>query len=298
MYSRNIDECQTCKSKDLKEIVNLGFLPSVNDFQKTNKLEREQLFFPTKLFQCQKCKLSQLSCIVNKEILFPETYPYTSSTTRVLRENFEDLSKECRALVKLNKKSLICDIGSNDGNLLSYFLNHMRVVGITPEEIGNLAIKRGIPTIIDYFSKESCQNVINQFGKPDVITATNVFAHIDHPLKVLDEIDYLLKDNGVFIIEVHYLKSLIETNQYDTIYHEHMRYYSLQSLDYLLKTKNFRIFHAKLIKSHGGSIRIYATKNNDYSSTGQFDLLLKEEEKFFRESIDFLNYQKSVEAKR
>ena len=298
MNSRIINFCQTCNSKEFDEILNLGFLPSVNDFQSQDKPEREQLFFPTVLTKCKKCELVQLSCIVNKEILFPKSYPYTSSTTKVLRDNFDDLSSESRELLHLNKTSLVCDIGSNDGNLLSFFKDHTKVVGITPEEIGNVAIKRGIPTIIDYFSKSSCEKVIRQYGNPDLITATNVFAHIDYPLEVLDLINYLLDNKGVFAIEVHYLKSLIETNQYDTIYHEHMRYYSLKSLSYLLGLRGFKIFHAKLIPSHGGSIRVYSTKNNDYKDSGFFKKLLEEEEEYFNNAGQLSNYQFRVEDQR
>ena len=234
--SRIIQKCQICGSSQFKDILNLGYLPSVNDFQEIKNDQEEQIFFPSKLIQCQNCKLVQLSCIVDKEILFPSSYPYTSSTTRILRENFCELSQEVDELINLDKNKLVCDIGSNDGNLLSYFMEKSKVVGITPEEIGNKAIEKGIPTIIDYFNIHTSNKVIEKFGHPDVITATNVFAHIDNPNEVMENISLLLKKDGLFIIEVHYLKSLIETNQYDTIYHEHMRYYSLECLNNLLSS--------------------------------------------------------------
>ena len=184
--SKIIKRCQICNSEDTKDILNLGYLPSVNDFQEIKNDQKEQIFFPSKLIQCQNCKLVQLSCIVDKEILFPSSYPYTSSTTRILRDNFSELSQEVDELIKLDKKKLVCDIGSNDGNLLTYFLEKSKVVGITPEDIGNKAIEKGIPTIIDYFNKESCKKIIKNFGNPDVITATNVFAHIDNPNEVME----------------------------------------------------------------------------------------------------------------
>ena len=298
MNSRIINKCQTCGSDSLKKVIDLGFLPSVNDFQNIDESSKEQIFFPTIILKCDKCSLLQLSCIVDKEILFPETYPYTSSTTQVLKDNFSDLSIESRELLDLKKDNLICDIGSNDGNLLSFFKDYIRVVGITPEDIGNLAIEKGIPTIIDYFSRDSCNRLVDKYGHPDLVTATNVFAHIDNPLEVLDSISFLLNEKGTFVVEVHYLKSLIQNNQYDTIYHEHMRYYSLRSLEYLLSKKGFKGFHAKLIPSHGGSIRVYFTKSSNEIITPQYKLLLRQEDEFFNNGTIISSYQKTIDIQK
>ncbi len=296
--SRIINKCQICDSKQFKDILDLGYLPSVNDFQEIKNDQEEQIFFPSKLIQCQSCKLVQLSCIVDKEILFPSSYPYTSSTTRILRENFSQLSQEVDELITLDKTKLVCDIGSNDGNLLTYFLEKSKVVGITPEDIGNKAIAKGIPTIIDYFNKESSNKIIKNFGNPDVITATNVFAHIDNPNEVMDNISSLLKKDGLFIIEVHYLKSLIETNQYDTIYHEHMRYYSLECLNNLLSSHGFKIFNAKLISTHGGSIRVFASRSLNYKISNSFHQILENEKKFLYEENNLFSYKNIVQKQK
>ena len=296
--SRIIQKCQICGSSQFKDILNLGYLPSVNDFQEIKNDQEEQIFFPSKLIQCQNCKLVQLSCIVDKEILFPSSYPYTSSTTRILRENFCELSQEVDGLINLDKNKLVCDIGSNDGNLLSYFMEKSKVVGITPEEIGNKAIEKGIPTIIDYFSKQSSNEVIEKFGNPDVITATNVFAHIDNPNEVMENISLLLKKDGLFIIEVHYLKSLIETNQYDTIYHEHMRYYSLECLNNLLSSHGFKIFNAKLINTHGGSIRVFASRSHNYNVSESFNQILENEQKFLYKQNNLFSYKVQVQEQK
>ena len=296
--SKIIKKCQICSSRKFKDILNLGYLPSVNDFQEIEYDQEEQIFFPSKLIQCQNCKLVQLSCIVDKEILFPSSYPYTSSTTRILRENFNELSQEVDYLIKLDKNKLVCDVGSNDGNLLTYFMDKSKVVGITPEDIGNKAIARGIPTIIDYFSKESSYKIIENFGNPDVITATNVFAHIDNPNEVMENILFLLKKDGLFIVEVHYLKSLIETNQYDTIYHEHMRYYSLECLNNLLSSHGFKIFNAKLINTHGGSIRVFASRSNNYSVSKSFHQILENEQKFLYQDNNLFSYKKIVQQQK
>ena len=296
--SRIIQKCQICGSSQFKDILNLGYLPSVNDFQEIKNDQEEQIFFPSKLIQCQNCKLVQLSCIVDKEILFPSSYPYTSSTTRILRENFCELSQEVDELINLDKNKLVCDIGSNDGNLLSYFMEKSKVVGITPEEIGNKAIEKGIPTIIDYFNVHTSNKVIEKFGHPDVITATNVFAHIDNPNEVMENISLLLKKDGLFIIEVHYLKSLIETNQYDTIYHEHMRYYSLECLNNLLSSHGFKIFNAKLINTHGGSIRVFASRSQNYNVSKSFNQILENEQKFLYKNNNLFSYRVQVQEQK
>ena len=128
--------------------------------------------------------------------------------------------------IHLEKNDLIVDVGSNDGNLLSNFKDNHKVLGVTPEKIGKIAIKKGIPTIIDYFDNKTSKKIIKKYGKAKIITATNVFAHIDNINNILLSIKKTLKEDGVFISESHYLLPLIQTVQYDTIYHEHLRYYS------------------------------------------------------------------------
>ena len=147
------------KFKKLKSLIFLGYLPPVNTLRKIGSAPKEEISFPAELLFCNKSKLAQLGCIVDKEILFPYTYPYTSSTTKILRDNFADLYKDTKKIIELSKSDLIIDIGSNDGNLLSNFKTNHKVLGVTPEKIGKLAIKRGIPTIIDYFNKKFFKNI-------------------------------------------------------------------------------------------------------------------------------------------
>jgi len=144
--SKPVVRCQISNSNKLKSIIFLGFLPPVNTLRKINSIPLEEKSFPAELLYCNKSKLAQLGCIVDKKILFPYSYPYTSSTTKILRENFADLYKDINKIVYLCNRDLIIDIGSNDGNLLENFKNNHRVLGVTPEKIGKLAIKKGIPT--------------------------------------------------------------------------------------------------------------------------------------------------------
>ena len=287
------NKCQISGAKDLRTIISLGYLPPVNKLRKINSLTKEDTFFPTDLMYSSKSKLVQLSTIVDKEILFPKEYPYTSSTTKVLRKNFQELYSECQKIVNLTDKNLVIDIGSNDGNLLSNFKNNHKVLGITPEKIGKIAIKKGIKTLLRYFDEKTAKIVLNKFGKAKIITATNVFAHIDNVNKVIKNILKILEPDGVFISESHYLVSLIETKQYDTIYHEHLRYYSLNSLKYLFEKHGLKIIHAKKISPHGGSIRVYATKSKKFKINKSVNKILKHEKKFLNWNT-FNKFKKEV----
>lgn len=279
-FSKSVNRCQISNSKKLKSLIFLGYLPPVNTLKKIGSTPEEEISFPAELLYCEKSKLAQLGCIVDKKILFPYTYPYTSSTTKVLRENFKDLYSETKKIIKIGSKDLIIDIGSNDGNLLSNFKDNHKVLGVTPEKIGKLAIKKGIPTIIDYFDNKSSKKIVKKYGKAKIITATNVFAHIDNINLIMKSILQTLKSDGVFISESHYLLPLIKDVQYDTIYHEHLRYYSLDSLNFLFKKFNLEIIHTKEIPTHGGSIRVYAARKRVFKISSSVRKQLSKERKY------------------
>ena len=236
----------------------------------------------------EKSKLVQINTIVDKKILFPKSYPYTSSTTKILRDNFKELYQECSHLINPSTKDLIVDIGSNDGNLLSNFQKKHKVLGITPEKIGNLANKKGIKTLIRYFDNETSNYILKKFGRAKIITATNVFAHIENINDVVKNVLKILDDDGVFITESHYLVTLIKQLQYDTIYHEHLRYYSLLSLKYLFDRHNLSIFHAKKISTHGGSIRVYVARKGKFKTQQSVKKIISQEKNF----LNWKNFKK------
>ena len=281
MYNSYISKsCQISGDSQLRKFLDLGYLPPVNNYRLVlKKFTQEEIFFPTELFFSDKSKLVQLGCVVNKEILFPKSYPYTSSTTKILRENFSKLPKKLSKYLNLNKSDLVMDIGSNDGNLLSNFKNHCKVLGITPEDVGKIAIRKGIKTILKYFEKSTVDLILKRHQKAKVITATNVFAHIENPNEIVRQIKRCLTKDGIFVSESHYLIPLIQTLQYDTIYHEHLRYYSLTSLKYLLEKHGFRIFYSEKIPTHGGSIRVFASRSKNYKISSSVNAILKTEKK-------------------
>src|SRR6185369_10874638 len=277
--SIQVTHCQNCGDENLSSILFLGFLPPVNKLRKIGTTLSEEPSYPAQMLYCNNCFLAQLGLIVDPNILFPKEYPYTSGTTKVLRDNFAELYRESSKLLKLKKNDLIIDIGSNDGTLLSNFKVNHKVLGITPEDVGKIAVKNGIPTVQSYFSKKTAEEVKAKYGKAKVVSAANVFAHMEQIHDVIDGIVLLLEKDGVFISESHYLLPLLKTVQYDTIYHEHMRYYSLISLKNLLESHGLEVFHAKDIPSHGGSIRVYAAKKGLYPVKPTVKAMLAKEKK-------------------
>ena len=256
-----VECCQVCGHAPLETVLSLGYMPPVNQMVPIGEVPRQLPWFPTTLLHCRKCELVQLGLAVDPVIIFPPEYPYTSGTTKLLRDNFADLQRESAAMLGLTGKDLVIDIGSNDGTLLSNFKNGgQRILGIEPTDVGDIANERGIPTIKRYFGLDTARQVKREHGAASVVTAANCFAHMEDVHAIVDGIVELLKPDGVFISESHYLVPLLDTLQYDTIYHEHLRYYSLASLKYLLEMHDLEVFHARPIPSHGGSIRVYAAR--------------------------------------
>jgi hypothetical protein len=259
-----VDRCQVCDSSRLDPVIFIGYLPPVNAMPGIGTRPAEQPAYPAQVLCCRDCQLVQLGLIVDPAILFPPEYPYTSGTTKILRDNFAELSREVASLYPLAPTDLVVDIGSNDGTLLSNFSSRGPVFGIEPTQAGELANKRGIPTLISFMNRQAVSAALRRKGKAKMVTAANVFAHIEDIHEIVECILELLTEDGIFVSESHYLVSLIETLQYDTIYHEHLRHYSLTSLKYLLQMHGLEVIHARRIPTHGGSIRVYAARSGKY----------------------------------
>jgi hypothetical protein len=256
-----VENCQICGEAALSGVLSLGYMPPVNQMVPVGEAPRQQPWFPTTLLHCPRCDLVQLGLAVDPVIIFPPEYPYTSGTTRLLRDNFADLHREASELLGLSPDDLVIDIGSNDGTLLSNFKNaDHRILGIEPTDVGRIAAARGIPTVSRYFTPEVAAEIRREHGPARLVTAANCFAHIEDVHAIVEGILELLAPDGVFVSESHYLIGLMDRLQYDTVYHEHLRYYSLSSLSHLLRMHGLEVFHAREIPTHGGSIRVYAAR--------------------------------------
>ena len=297
-FSKPVTRCQISNSKNLKSLLFLGFLPPVNALRKIGSTLNEEITFPAELLYCSKSKLVQLGCIVDKEILFPYSYPYTSSTTKVLRENFAELYKHTNKIVNLNENDLIIDIGSNDGIALNYYKikNYKNFVGIEPaKNLCKIANKRGIKTINSYLNKELSKKYS---CSADLVTASNVFAHNKNIKLLAKYLLSLLRKDGVLIIEVQYIIDMLKKNLFDNIYHEHIHYWSLHSLNYLFKSLGSSIYKVEKISTHGGSIRCYIKKGIFTQNKSVKNLIKNEIRMKIRTIKTFINFSKKLKEKK
>ncbi|BAE48944.1 class I SAM-dependent methyltransferase [Paramagnetospirillum magneticum] len=248
--------CRLCGGKRLTEVVKLVPTPPANAFVPASELDREQERFPLDVFFCEDCAHVQLLDVVDPRVLF-EHYVYVSGTSPVFVRHFEDYAAFVMERFKPVAGGLVLDIGSNDGTLLSFFQKAgMRVLGIDPaQEISAEATARGIPTICGFFGADKGAEIAAAHGKAEVITANNVFAHIDDLSGVVDGVRGLLSPSGVFVFEVSYLVDVFENTLFDTIYHEHLDYHSVKPLIRFFAAKGMELVEAIRVGSHGGSLR-------------------------------------------
>lgn len=254
-------ECRICKNKGLEIFLSLGKSPLANNFLSKEQLENKEETYPLELAFCNNCKLVQLTCIVPPELMF-KNYVYVSSTSTTFKIHFTKMSEDISNSFKLNDKSLVVDVGSNDGLLLKGFQKFgVKTIGVEPAtNIAEIAQKEGIETINDFFSRKVVNGVIEKKGNADVVTACNVFAHIDDIDDVIGNVKLLLKEDGIFVIEVQYFVDTIEKMTFDNVYHEHLSYYTLTSLNFFFKKHGMDIFNVQRVDSHGGSLRVFVKK--------------------------------------
>lgn len=279
--SKPLTHCQICGSKHLESLLFLGYVPPVNEMLKIDSTPDVEMRFPLELLRCKNCTLVQIGYEVDPRILFPHTYPYLSGTTKILRENFKDLAREAGGLFQLKSSDLVIDIGANDGSLLAPFKDlGQKVLGIEPSQAADVAKSKKIDMVKDYFSSSLAKEIKAKHGPAKLVSAANVFAHIKNVHEIVEGILELLGPDGVFVSESHYLLDLVQTLQYDTIYHEHLRYYSLGSLIKLFHQHGLTVFRVKRIPTHGGSIRVYAARKGQFPVDASVTHLLKEEDDF------------------
>jgi SAM-dependent methyltransferase len=250
-------DCRLCNSTNVEEVFSLAPTPPANELLSASADAALQESFPLDLSFCNDCYHLQLFDVVNPGRLF-SNYVYVSGTAPSFRRHFERYAAEVIEQYTVEQDSLIVDIGSNDGTLLSSFKGMgMRVQGIDPaKDIAKKASESGIDTIADFFTADIAEQIRENKGRAKVVVANNVFAHIDDLHGILNGVDELLDQNGVLVIEVSYLKDVIEKTLFDTIYHEHLDYHSVGSLEAFFAANQFEIVDVCAIESHGGSIRV------------------------------------------
>ena len=253
--------CRLCSGSNLSEVLSLAPTPPANAFVSKDKLSQEQQTFPLDIFFCEDCHHVQLLDVVDPAVLF-ENYVYVSGTSPVFVKHFDDYASFIGNTYKPEPGSLVFDIGSNDGTLLKAFnKSGHRVLGVDPaKDIAAQASAQGIETINGFFSPAMADDIRARQGVASVITANNVFAHIDDLGGVVDGVESLLAEDGFFVFEVSYLVDVFEDTLFDTIYHEHLAYHTVGPLVAFMQAHGMELIGAERVSSHGGSLRVVAQR--------------------------------------
>ncbi len=276
--SISITACRACGGNRLEVVLSLGETPLANRLLTEAQLKETEPRYPLDLAFCHDCALVQITETVAPEELFRE-YFYLSSFSDTMLEHARQVTERLIVKRELNETSLVIEVASNDGYLLqNYKEAGVPVLGIEPAtNIARLAEERGIPTVPDFFGRELAARLQEQGLRADCIHANNVLAHVADLNGVVNGFEMLLKDEGIAVIEVPYVREMIDRCEFDTIYHEHLCYFSLTALDRLFKQHGLLIVDAEQIEIHGGSLRIYAAKNKNQNRSDAVKKLLREE---------------------
>jgi SAM-dependent methyltransferase len=273
--------CRYCNAKLGEAFLDLGSTPLANSFLEKDEAEKQEFECPLKLVRCTTCGLVQLTHVVPADLMF-STYLYVSSTTKTFQKHFAEYAQSVRKRLFKKTRPLAVDIGSNDGLLLAcYQKEDMRAIGIDPAaNLAEEANQKGLMTINDYFGPSSVNKILSEYGKADVISGNNVFAHIDDIQNVLRNVKSLLDEKGIFVIEFPYLVTMLEKMFFDMIYHEHLSYIGITPLQYVLNRFDMEIFAIEEVSSHGGSLRIFCqNKDAGYTISPDVKSFLEKEEK-------------------
>lgn len=254
-------ECRSCGGKKMEKIISLGKIPLANNL--LDNIDDKCKKYPLEIDFCENCKNVQLNYVVDPKEMF-DNYLYVSSTAASFRNHFENLADQLSKSYNLNSDFLVVDIGSNDGVFLKPMKERgSKVLGIEPAiNVSKIANENGIETINSYFDEICVENILSKYPKADLVTAFNVFAHSDKLKEIALNAFKILKNDGHFIIEVQYLMNTINDLTFDNIYHEHTNYWSVTSLKNFFDNLGFNINRVDHVNTHGGSIRVYISKNN------------------------------------
>ncbi len=287
--------CRVCESNSFMEVLDLGFSPLANNLLQSK--EEECDIFELKMIKCKNCHNCQLSKVIKPEKMF-KNYLFLSSTAKTTKNHFFEAAEKYTEFFKLDTKSKVVDIGSNDGTALMPFKKRgINVIGVDPaENISKIANSNGIYTINNFFNKEVASFIRKEHGLVDLVIASNVFAHADNIKEIAVNAFDILKDNGTFIVEAQYLLNTIKDLTLDNVYHEHVNYWSLTSLNYFFKSLGFIVYKCELIDTHGGSIRVYVSKDKDIAVDNSIvdNLTLEQEFGITKESV-YVEFSKKIQ---
>ncbi|MGZ7194610.1 MAG: methyltransferase domain-containing protein, partial [Halobacteriota archaeon] len=272
--------CRICENELGEPFLSLGNSPLSNAYLSKDELKRNEWYYPLDLYVCDRCYLVQLEEFEAPENIFSADYAYFSSYSESWLEHCRRYSESVVKRFALDHRSLVVEIGSNDGYLLQYFKSYeIPVLGIEPAAgAAEEAIRRGVPTEIAFFNASHAKKLQNG-RQADLLIGNNVLAHNPNLHDFVEGLQIALKPDGVITLEFPHLLTLIEGNQFDTVYHEHFSYFSFSAARTLFAKHDLEVFDVEEIPTHGGSLRIYAKHTEDTSKprTQRVEKLLEKE---------------------
>jgi hypothetical protein len=274
------NHCRFCGHPLSHTFIDLGMSPLCESYIPPGKLNSMEPFYPLHVFVCDRCFLVQLGEYVSPGEIFSE-YAYFSSYSDSWVQHAQQY---CEAMIErfgLSREHQVMEIASNDGYLLQHFVRRgIPALGIEPAgNVAEAAIAKGIPTLVRFFGEQAAEQIVREYGQPDLLVANNVLAHVPALNDFVAGMKKLLAQRGVITMEFPHLHRLIEGNQFDTIYHEHFSYFSFLSVNHVIEAHGLRIFDVEELKSHGGSLRIYACHREDARAQQPRVLQLREAER-------------------
>jgi len=279
--------CRSCGQTGLKTFLDLGQTPLADRLLQENQLDAAEPRFPLEVAFCTNCSLVQILETVPAEQLFCDDYPYYSSFSPALLEHSKINVLELIESRRLDSTSFVVEIASNDGYLLkNYIDNGIPCLGIDPAEGPAIAAERvGVPTLNTFFTKELARKLLDEGHSADIIHGNNVLAHVEDTNGFVEGISILLKEDGIAVIEVPYVKDLIDHCEFDTIYHEHLCYFSCTAVNNLFRRHSLFLQKIKWLPIHGGSLRLYFGRQENCDES--VDAMIAEEN---RQRIDQFIY--------
>ncbi|WP_418181129.1 class I SAM-dependent methyltransferase [Aliarcobacter lanthieri] len=272
--------CRFCETKLKYIFVDLVNSPASNSYLTKEQLNEPEIFYPLKLFVCEKCKLVQIDEYKRSDDIFDKDYAYFSSYSTGWLNHAKNYVDMITNKLSLNKNSFVTEIASNDGYLLQYFKEkQIPCIGIEPtSSTAKVARGKGIDVVEEFFGSTLAQTL----KKSDLILGNNVLAHVPNINDFVKGLKIALKENGAITMEFPHLLKLIEENQFDTIYHEHFSYLSFYTVKQIFEAQELKLYDVEKLPTHGGSLRIYAThkENNFFEISNNVENLLEEEKSF------------------
>ncbi len=297
MIYRTEKLCRSCGKGDLETILPFGETPLADRLLTSEQLEKPEFAAPLTLAFCPHCALVQILETVDPEILFYAEYPYFSSISPSLMRHFRESAEDILAMRSLGDESLVVEAASNDGYMLKNFMEQgIPVLGIDPAKApAEAARKAGVPTLITFFGRELAQQLSDEGKRADIFLANNVLAHVPDLNGFVAAIRTILKEDGTAVIEAPYVVDLVDHCEFDTIYHQHLCYYSVTALDKLFRRHGLYLNRIKRVTIHGGSLRLFVepTENVQESVT---DLLAMEQERKVDQIDYFLDFAERIHA--